>query len=67
MKTHQQAGLMDGVATIKYRSGSHRIKKELKAHWTVLFHAVFHTNMVTLQQILAQDQQVHDLMGAQQP
>ena len=41
---------MDSVATFEYRSGSNRVKEELKAYWTVLLHTVLHTNMVPLQQ-----------------
>lgn len=41
---------MDSVATFEYRSGSNRVKEELKAYWTVLLHTVLHTNMVALQQ-----------------
>lgn len=41
---------MDRVATFEYCSSPYRVKEELKAYWTVLFHTVLHTNVVVLQQ-----------------
>ena len=41
---------MDGVPARQHCCGLGRVEEELKAHRTVLSHAVHHTNMVVLQQ-----------------
>ena len=57
---------MDGVPARQHCCGLGRVEEELKAHRTVLAHAVHHTNMVVLQQqqrqLFRQLPQPHDML-----